>query len=915
MSSHRLGIAAIALLGMMVASATPPPRTGLRYPAAAAGPGNARLIAFGGRSAAQLASGIGGKLDAALADLTRQRSRVRPGHALEDLHSLSPAARFMQRSQGAVPLVAIDAVTRGNPQLLKEALESLGLEHAAVFRNDVGGWLPLSAIEVAAARDEVASLRAALSRARAVVATQGDFAQDTAGVRANYPNLDGTGVTVGVLSVSYDCYHVYAADAGQTIGGVPDPPASGLTGYAPNGITTDAETDVSTGALPMSVNVLEEAGGGGAGCVTAFGYPFQLPFTDEGRAMLQIVHAVAPAASVAFYTATTSEADFANGIQKLASAVASGGAGAKVIADDVGYFDEPFFQDGLLSQAIDTVVGQGVAYFSAAGNDSNLAYDSTAPKFNLGGGPAGESLLNFDASGATSAPALTVQVPVGIVPGEFIAVVLEWDQPYLTGAYPGTAGSTPGATSQLDLCATVTPTPNDIGVYNYNNLQTTTCTGPNALGTDPVQILIVANPANSGSVTSSVTNVSITVGLVNGSPKPGRIKLAWEDDGAGSRFVNFPPTNNSMIQGHPGAAGAAAVGAALFFETPLCGTTPAALERYSSFGGAQILFDTSGNRLVNPVIRQKPDFVAPDGVNTTFFGFTLAAAGITDTSTVAACADAASLPNYFGTSAAAPHAAGLAALLLQANPSVTPTNLYTGIGLTAASMVNPSPDFTTGYGMIQAGAALAWPNMTVSPATITVGQSATLTWGAASINTCTGSGSFSTNANSGSMVVTPAAVGTSTYTMKCTNAAGNATENVALVVQAAPVPPSVTTTSLPNGQVGVAYSTTLAATGGTAPYTWSLTSGALPAGLSLASSGAITGTPTASASNVALTFKVTDSSNPAQSATANLSLTVAAASSGGGGHGGGGLDELTLLVLAGLGLARVLRPTRARSRP
>ncbi len=76
-----------------------------------------------------------------------------------------------------------------------------------------------------------------------------------------------------------------------------------------------------------------------------------------------------------------SEADFANGIGKLAAAVSAGGAGAKVIADDIGYFDEPFFQDGIVAQAIDAVEANGVAYFSAAGNDGTLAYDNTAPSF------------------------------------------------------------------------------------------------------------------------------------------------------------------------------------------------------------------------------------------------------------------------------------------------------------------------------------------------------------------------------------------------------------------------------------------------------------------------------------------------------------------------------------------------------
>ncbi len=90
-----------------------------------------------------------------------------------------------------------------------------------------------------------------------------------------------------------------------------------------------------------------------------------------------------------------------------------------------------------------------------------------------------------------------------------------------------------------------------------------------------------------------------------------------------------------------------------------------------------------------------------------------------------------------------------------------------------------------------------------------------------------------------------------------------------------PGPLAITTTSLPNGTVGTAYSTTLAATGGTTPYTWSLTSGTLPSGLSLnASTGAINGTPTATASATSLTFKVTDSETPAQTNSATLSLTV-----------------------------------------
>ena len=93
-----------------------------------------------------------------------------------------------------------------------------------------------------------------------------------------------------------------------------------------------------------------------------------------------------------------------------------------------------------------------------------------------------------------------------------------------------------------------------------------------------------------------------------------------------------------------------------------------------------------------------------------------------------------------------------------------------------------------------------------------------------------------------------------------------------------PSPLVITTSTLPNGQVGIAYSATLTATGGTMPYIWSLTSGTLPAGLSLnGATGAIAGTPTATASATALTFKLTDSGSPAQSQSVNLALTIAPA--------------------------------------
>jgi hypothetical protein len=87
-------------------------------------------------------------------------------------------------------------------------------------------------------------------------------------------------------------------------------------------------------------------------------------------------------------------------------------------------------------------------------------------------------------------------------------------------------------------------------------------------------------------------------------------------------------------------------------------------------------------------------------------------------------------------------------------------------------------------------------------------------------------------------------------------------------------PPKVTTSSLPAGTAGTAYSAALKASGGKAPYTWSISTASLPPGLQLAAStGAITGTPT-TAGTYAFTVKVADSETPSQSATRNLSITI-----------------------------------------
>jgi hypothetical protein len=151
-------------------------------------------------------------------------------------------------------------------------------------------------------------------------------------------------------------------------------------------------------------------------------------------------------------------------------------------------------------------------------------------------------------------------------------------------------------------------------------------------------------------------------------------------------------TDSSTSFGHANAAGAESVGAAYFLETPEYGMSPPILQPYSSAGGTPILFDTSGVPLVAPEVRLKPEIIAVDGVNTTFF--------YEDE-------DGDLIPDFPGTSAAAAHAAGVAALMLEAKPGATPFEINTVLESTAIDMGTTGFDHDSGYGLIQTDLAIA----------------------------------------------------------------------------------------------------------------------------------------------------------------------------------------------------------------
>ena len=572
----------------------------------------------------------------ASAQNTKEEPMAKLAHSLLNLHE-QYTTYLTQRS--AVPFsssdplvtlvdqrVVVDAVASGDVNALKVDLESLGMQHAVAFGRVVSGQLPMSALAAVASMASLQFAQPATAILNAgTVTSQGDQAMRSNVARAANIGVDGTGITVGVLSDSFDC-----------LGG--------------------ASTDMTTGDLSL-VTVMQEK------TICSNG-------TDEGRAMLQIVHDVAPGANLAFASGFNGMASFATNIQSLAA------AGARVIVDDVLYLGEPFFQDGILAQAVNNVVATGVSYFSSAGNYARQSYQSifrpgdffAANAFSGASAFLGGTAHNFDSNGGKD-HFQSITIPAGTT----IIIVLQWDSPFFSACPPSTSN-----------CQS---TQNDLDLYMFDASASniiTEVTSNNITMGDAVETFGVTN--------SGSTPLTVNLMIVNRSgPNPGLFKYVYFFSGPPPTINEFN-TQSGTIYGHANAVGAEAVGAARYSRTPAFGVSPPELESFSSSGGTPILFDSAGNRLANAEIGSKPEIVAPDGGDTTFFG--------TDT-------NGNGFPNFFGTSAAAPHAAGVAALLLQAKPGSTPLQIYAALENTAFDMGASGFDYDSGFGLIQANTALA----------------------------------------------------------------------------------------------------------------------------------------------------------------------------------------------------------------
>jgi hypothetical protein len=479
-------------------------------------------------------------------------------------------------------------------------------------------------------------------------------------------SLSGAGQTVGILSDSFALTQQVRDDST-----IPDAGSSGLL--------RDSKPQQS-GDLPLTVTIRRDDGGGG----------------DEGAGMAELVHDIAPGAAIAFHTAFGGQAVFAEGIADLCTT-----AGSTVVVDDVLYFAEPMYQDGIVAQAAANCVAGGVPYFSAAGNQSNRGFRQVFrdlhPEDDHERTPTGKDLHDWGRGDGF----LDLTLP----PASTVRVILQWNQPF--------ASVSSGNGAQVDLDLYVTPTPDAVGLSHpiVSSIGQQGTTGkPRG---DAVEIVSVSNTGDSPmTVYLAIEHYDGSQEMIPQDPTtPLEFRVVFFESNFRQTAIQGIINHTSAyggptMYGHAVAPGVVSVAAVPWFDTQMFNPdfTPSVTtdpEDFSSRGGAiSVQFDASGAFV--PRTSQEPDIASVDGNNTTFFGTTLNLQGYEG--------EPDAFPNFFGTSAAAPNAAAVAALMREYHGAITPAELLAALVNTAIDITGTRAavgrDDVTGAGLIDANAAI-----------------------------------------------------------------------------------------------------------------------------------------------------------------------------------------------------------------
>ena len=462
--------------------------------------------------------------------------------------------------------------------------------------NIVQAWIPISALEDIAALDALKGItppdyaEAEVGR----VSTEGDGIHRADLVRT-FSGISGSGVKVGVISDGVDA----------------------------------RRTSQSSNDLPDSIEVDPNSPGSG----------------DEGTALLEIVHDMAPNAELAFSGPHTS-LDMVDSILWLANE-AFDGEGADVIVDDYKFYFEPYFEDGMVAQAAADAVAGGAVFVSAAGNSGDRHY---AGVFVDGG----DAYHDFDPSGATD---IALRVSLGTW------LVLQWNDQF------GSSGND----YDLFIC------PPGLKPIKFN-LQNDICEGSTRQqdgDNDPVESIFTPFFSNDSTADVYIRNFDASENK--------RLKLFTFRGGVLEHGVEEGGTF-----GHAAVTGVLAVGA---IDAADPGNNEP--EFWSDHGPVEIYFPGQETR-------NKPDVMGIDGVL------------ISGAGGFGRPIEGSTFRRFFGTSAAAPHVAGIAALVMEAqrkaDPSMTKKAVADAVAQkikdTAIDLGDPGYDNTFGYGRADAFAAI-----------------------------------------------------------------------------------------------------------------------------------------------------------------------------------------------------------------
>ncbi len=595
-------------------------------------------------SAAQADAKLGAKAKDQIAALQDIKRYLSPGERkLDSRLAVALRARQRKSATAAVPKVNTGVtVSKGDTTevdlrattlsgALLDRLEAAGAEvsYASKRMNSVRAQIPLSSLDEVASWGDVRRVEVAVGAIADAVVSEGDAAHAAAAARTR-TGVTGTGVKVCVLSDGVD-----SIAASQAAGELP------------------------------AVDVLPGEAGDG----------------DEGTAMLEIVHDLAPNADLGFATAFTSDASFADNIRALRFE-----AGCDVIVDDVLYFNEHPFQDGPIAQSVNAVTADGALFFSSAGNEGNTL-DGTSGNYEGDFIDSGRPVGKFAGVAHDFDPGPGVQVyePISPPSSGNVPVTLFWADP-LGGAA------------------------NDYDLYLLDASENVVAFSQDVQNGDDDPYEILGTPPFGGSgLRLAVVKFSGTARYFQLSALRGRFSSS-----ADGLIARVTP---GVTRGHSAAVDAFSTAAA-----PAAGALPSDLEpgdppnplgpfpnpftaaqlpeRFTSDGPRRVFFGADGTPITpgdysstGGTLRQKPDITAADGVSTSLDAFS----------------------PFFGTSAAAPHAAAIAALVLSGNPGAGTADVREAFAATALDVLPAGVDGRSGHGIVDADQVLGYTGATPQP--------------------------------------------------------------------------------------------------------------------------------------------------------------------------------------------------------